>query len=68
MEHTFHRWKLTNDVHSVLVCLSLMDNNRHIQFLCQFHLGDESLFLDFPGDVLVVVIQADLANGLDLGI
>ena len=40
-----------------------MDDHRQVKLCRQRHLGTEGLLLALPGDVLIVVIQANLANG-----
>ena len=56
-----------HDPHAVLVGLPLMNDHGQLQLPGQGHLGAESALLDFPGDVLIVVVQSDLADGPHLG-
>ena len=48
--------------------LPLVDDHRQVQLPGQGHLGPEGPKLNFSGDVLIVVVQADLSDGPDLGI
>ena len=68
MEYALDLGELLDDGHAVVVSLPFVDDDGHIQLLRQGHLHGESLFLDLPGDVLVVIVQTDLANGTDFGI
>ena len=43
--------------------LPLVDNHRQVKLRRQRHLRPKGRLLTRPGDVLVVVIQPDLANG-----
>ena len=69
MEHALDCGKfIFHDVHAVLVGIPLMNDDRKIQLSCQLHLHAEGLQLQLPGDILVMIVQADLTDGLDLGI
>ncbi len=52
----------------VLVGFPLMDDDGQIQFPRQRHLGAERRLLTLPGDVLVMVVKANLTDGPDFGI
>ena len=64
MEHPRRLRKGGDDVHAVLVCLPLVDDDGLFQLPGQLHLSPKGLLLNIPRDVLIVIIQADLSNGL----
>ena len=66
MEHALHLGKLGDDLHTILVGIPFVYDDRQIYFLCQFHLHPEGFFLDFPWDILIMVVKTDLADGLHL--
>ena len=68
MEYALYLRKLLDDRHCVLVSIPLMDDHRQVKLPCQRQLGDERLFLKLSGDILIMIVQADLANGFDLRI
>ena len=68
VEDTGDLGELIHHLHAVLVGIPFVDDDGQAQFFCQFHLHPEGLQLDLPGDVLVVVVKTDLADGLDFGI
>ena len=65
MEHAGDFRKLLHDLHAILVSLPLVDDDGQVQFLCQSHLSPEGLLLDVPGNVLIMIVQTDLTDGLD---
>ena len=68
MEHPRDLRKFLHHAKPVLVGFPLMDDDGQIQFQRQRHLGAERRLLTLPRDVLVMVVKADLTDGLDFGI
>ena len=68
MEHTGYVGKLPNHRHAVLMGIPLMNNNGQLQLPGQLHLHPEGLLLNVPGNVLIVIVQTNLTDGLDLRI
>ena len=68
MEHPGDLREFFYNAKSVLVGFPLMDDDGQIQFQRQRHLGAERRLLTFPRDVLVMVVKANLTDGLDFGI
>ena len=68
MEYPRDLREFLHDLHAILMGLPLMDNGRELQLPRQLHLGPEGPLLDIPGDVLIVVVQADLSNGHHLAV
>ena len=68
VEYTGNTLKFLDDAHAVIVGIPFVDDYRHVKLLCQFHLQPEGFLLDLPGDVLIVIVQTNLTNGLDLGV
>ena len=66
MEHAFYRRERLYDIHSVLVGLPFVDDDGKSQLLRQGHLHPKCFFLNIPGDILIVIVQANLSDGLHL--
>ena len=47
---------------------TLVDDDRHGKLLCQRQLHPEGVFLDLARDILVVIVQPDLADGAHAGV
>ena len=52
---------LLHNLHGICRCLPTVDQNRKIQFPCQFKLPYEPFFLHFSWLIVPVIIQTDLA-------
>ena len=65
MEHPSHLGKFPHDGQTVPVCLSVMEDHRQIQLLCQRHLQPQRLLLHLVRHriLLPVVVQPDLPDG-----
>ena len=63
MEHAADLREIVENSHGVAVGLPLMDDHRKVELPGQSQLRPEGLLLHGPGHVLVVVVQADLADG-----
>ena len=57
--------KFTDDAHAIFVSLAFVNDDRHVEFACECHLHAESFLLSFAWHVLIMIIEPDLANGLD---
>ena len=68
MEHPRDLREFFYNADAVLMGFPLMDDDRQIQFPRQPHLGAEGRLLTFPRDVLVMVVKANFADGLDFGV
>ena len=68
MEHAGDLREFPDHRHAVLMGFPFVDDYRQVQFPGQGHLIPEGPELNLPGDILVVVVQADLPDGLHLGI
>lgn len=68
VEHAPDAGELLHDGQAVSVGLPVVDDDGQVQPLRQGELGAEDLFLQVTGDLLPVVVQADLPHGLDLGV
>ena len=63
VEHALDRGKFLHNPHSVLVGLPLVNNHWEVKLRRQRHLGPKGLLLALPWDILVMVVQTDLADG-----
>ena len=68
MEHPGDLREFFYNADAVLVGFPLMDDDGQIQFQRQRHLGAERRLLTVSRDVLVMVVKANLTDGLDFGI
>ena len=64
MEHALHVREFIDDAQPVLMRLALMDDDGHGELLRQRHLQAEGPLLHIPRGILIVIVQADLADGL----
>ena len=64
MEHARHVRELIDDAQPILVRLALVDYDGKRKLLRKRHLHPERALLHIARRVFVVIIQADLANGL----
>ena len=68
MEHPPHPGELLHHGQAVGVGLPVVDDDGEVQVPGQLELGPKDLLLQVPGDLLPVVVQADLSDGLHLGV
>ena len=68
MKHPRNLGEICQDLQRILMRLPLMNDHRQIQLSGQSHLLPEAENLLLPGYILIVIIQANLPNGFDLGI
>ena len=68
MEHPRDLREFLYNVKPVLMGFPLVDDDGQIQFQRQRHLGAEGRLLTLPRDVFIMVVKANLTNGLDFGI
>ena len=60
--------EFVHDLKAVSMGFTLMDDDGKLQLLCQLHLHAEGFLLNSSGHILIVIVQADLADGPYLGI
>ena len=63
MEHALHVGKVLQNLHGVAVGFPLVDDHRALKLPGKTQLHAKGALLDRPGDVLIVVVQADFPDG-----